>query len=48
MGEVTIARLQLFEKPRVLDGNHCLIGKGRDQLNLFVIKWSHGCAGSPA
>ena len=29
-------RLHLLEQPRVLDGDHGLVGEGRDQLDLLV------------
>ena len=32
---------QLVEQPRVLDGDHRLRGKIRDQRDLFVGKWLH-------
>src|SRR5260370_30100157 len=38
--------LDLAEQPHVLDGDCRLVGKGRDQIDLFVGEWSHsgGCA----
>ena len=35
-GEITIARLLLVNKPRVLDRDHRLIGEGFEQLDLPV------------
>ena len=29
-------RLQFLEQPHVLDGDHCLVGEGFEQLDLFV------------
>ena len=37
--EFARARLHLLEQPNVLDCDHCLVGKGRDQLDLFVGEW---------
>src|SRR5262249_44255639 len=34
--ELTVARLQFLEEAHVLDGNDGLIGKGLEQLDLFV------------
>ena len=33
--------LQLVQQPGILDGDHRLVGEGRDQLNLLVRKWVH-------
>ncbi len=40
-GEITIARLLLVNKPRVLDRDHRLIGKGFKQFYLFVRERAH-------
>ena len=34
--ELVGALAQLVEQPRILDGNHGLVGEARDQRNLFV------------
>ena len=33
------ARLHALEQAHVLDGDHCLVGEGRDQLDLLVGEW---------
>src|SRR5215831_5903631 len=35
-GQVTVARLQLFEQTHILDGDNRLIGEGRYQLDLLL------------
>src|SRR5262249_6218372 len=40
-GEISVARLHLLEQPRVLDGDHRLVGEGPQQFNLSVGKWAH-------
>src|SRR5262245_28529268 len=35
LGDLAGARLHLVEQPYVLDRDHCLIGKGRDEFNLL-------------
>ena len=35
-GELTIARLELFEQSHVLDGDDGLVGEGRYQLDLLL------------
>ena len=40
-GGLLLQRLpQLVEQPRVLDGDHGLVGEVRDQINLLVGEWS--------
>ena len=41
LGELARARLHLFKQPRILDGDHRLVGEGGDQLDLLVGKWPH-------
>ena len=36
LAQFCVAFLELFEQPHVLDGDHCLVGKGFEQLDLFV------------
>ena len=38
LGKLARALLFSFKKPRVLDGDHRLIGKGGDQLDLLRCK----------
>ena len=33
--------LHLVEQPDILDRDHCLVGEGRDQLDLLVAEWSN-------
>jgi len=33
--------LDFVKQPHVLDGDHCLIGEGRSQPDLFVSEWSN-------
>ena len=40
-GQVAGLRLNLVEQPDVLDGDHRLVGKGRDQFDLLVGEWTH-------
>ena len=39
--ELVRARLHLLEQPRVLDGDHGLVGEGLDQFDLLVGEWPH-------
>ena len=43
--ELTGALLLGFEQPRVLDGDHCLVGEGGYQLDLLFGEWVHFIAG---
>ena len=43
-GEVAVARLHFLEQPRVLDGDHRLVGEGLDQLDLLVVNGLTACA----
>src|SRR5215475_10387964 len=36
LAQFGIALLQLFEEPDILDGDHRLVGEGRDQRNLLI------------
>jgi hypothetical protein len=36
--------LDFVEEAHIFDGDHRLISKGLDQLDLLVRKWSHACA----
>jgi hypothetical protein len=36
LGEITGFRLHLVEQPRVLDGDHGLVGKGLKQLDVMI------------
>ena len=40
LGEVAGLRLHLVEQPDVLDGDHRLVGKCRDQFDLLVGEWA--------
>ena len=40
-GELIGALLQLVEQPRVLDRDHRLVGKGRDQVDLLLGERPH-------
>ena len=42
VGEFARSRLHLLEQPRVLDGDHGLVGEGRRELDLLVSKRPHG------
>src|SRR5262245_58492169 len=42
--ELTRSRLYLLKQPSVLDGNHCLVGEGRHQLDLLFCEWLNGLA----
>ena len=44
-GQLGRARLHLLEQPRVLDGDHGLVGKGLDQFDLTVGKRPYGIPG---
>src|SRR5262249_22955115 len=39
--QFAIARLQLSKQPRILDGDHRLVGKGRHQFDLLVGERPH-------
>ena len=39
LGQLARARLHLLEQPRVLDGDHGLVGEGLEQLDLLVGEW---------
>src|SRR5215475_15945530 len=39
--KLSLARLLRFEQPRVLDGDHGLVGEGADQLDLLVGEGAH-------
>ena len=41
LGNRAFLRLHLFKQPYVLDRDDGLIGKGRNQFDLLVGKWSH-------
>ena len=43
-GEFPRALLLRLEQPRVLDGDHRLVGEGCHQLDLLVVEWPHGIA----
>jgi hypothetical protein len=36
--------LHLLEQPRVLNGDHGLVGEGSHQFNLLLREWLHGIA----
>ena len=36
LGEITVLGLQFLEQSGILDGDHRLVGKGGNQLDLFV------------
>ena len=44
LGDLAVARLQLLEQPRVLDRDHCLIGEGLQQRDLFLGELTDGGA----
>src|SRR5262249_40064940 len=43
LAQFCIALLQFLEQPHVLDRNDCLIGKGLEQLDLFLCKGTDFC-----
>src|SRR5262245_43830942 len=43
--QLAFARLLRLEQPRVLDGNHGLVGEGSDYLDLAFNEWAY--FGSP-
>ena len=45
LGKFACARLYLVEQAHVLNRDHRLVGKGRDQIDLLVGKWLHGGTG---
>ncbi len=40
LGEIAVARLHFLEQPRVLDGDHRLVGEGGEEIDLFVAERS--------
>jgi hypothetical protein len=45
LGEFPRALLLRLEQPRVLNGDHRLVGEGGDQFYLLFVKWTHLNAG---
>ena len=41
LGEIAVARLELFEQPGVLDGNRGLIGKKNEKVDLLLVERPH-------
>src|SRR5262249_23548217 len=39
--QLALARLLRFEQPSILDGNHCLVGKRGDELDLLLAERLH-------
>jgi hypothetical protein len=47
LSEIVGAPSEFVQQPRILDGDHCLGGKGGDEVNLLVGERPHVGAGEP-